>query len=227
MSLQLEKLFKQFNRLQNIHGDKSLMPIYGAGCIHEPKLFLIFMNPTRRNVASSKEWSGIRAPWIGTKNIWKLFFRLGLIDQKLFSLTQTLKPKEWTPKISHQLYERLSSKKIYVTNLAKCTQSNARPLGNKLFREYLKLIEREILIIKPKNIVTFGNQVSSILLGKNITVSKYNGQSQKYALRNIVFNVYPVYYPVGQGIRNLNKAAKVITNILVRRNLLTTALEIV
>ena len=39
-------------------------------------LIFVFMNPTGKNNASYKEWKGIRAPWIGSKNIWYLFYQL-------------------------------------------------------------------------------------------------------------------------------------------------------
>ena len=49
--LQLPQLFDAFDKLQQIHGDKNLLSVYGAGCIKQPKLFLLFMNPTGRNVS--------------------------------------------------------------------------------------------------------------------------------------------------------------------------------
>ena len=40
------------------------------------------MNPTGRNIASSKDWKGLKSPWIGTKNIWDLFIELDLLDKE-------------------------------------------------------------------------------------------------------------------------------------------------
>lgn len=42
------------------------------------------MNPTGKNVASYDGWKGLKAPWIGTKNIWNLFYNLNLLDGKIF-----------------------------------------------------------------------------------------------------------------------------------------------
>ena len=42
------------------------------------------MNPTGRNIASSKEWKGRKSPWLGTKSIWKLVYNVGLLDENLF-----------------------------------------------------------------------------------------------------------------------------------------------
>ena len=42
--------------------------------------------------------------------------------------------------------------------------------------EYLDLLKQEIEIIKPKVVVLFGNQVSSIVLNKKISVSQCRKQ---------------------------------------------------
>ena len=56
IDMQVKKLLKNFNELQKVHGDKNLDAIYGAGQIKNPRLCLVFMNPTGRNVASDKKW---------------------------------------------------------------------------------------------------------------------------------------------------------------------------
>lgn len=38
----------------------------------------------------------------------------------------------------------------YVTNLAKCTQLDARPLPDSVYKEYLALLYQEIDLIRPK-----------------------------------------------------------------------------
>lgn len=195
------------------------MPIYGAGCTNKPKIFFVFMNPTGRNVSALPEWRGIRAPWLGTKNVWKLFRKLGLIDEDVFTKTQKLRPNQWTPEFGKYLYSTLSRKKVYITNLAKCTQPDARALRNRHFKVYLDFLKIEIEKIGPKNIVTFGNLVSSIFLGKNISVADYNGRSEIYfTLSKKKIDVYPVYYPVGQGMRNMSKAVNVIKKLIVFLN---------
>jgi len=52
--IQLTQLFKAFDILQQIHGDKKLLSVYGAGCIQRPKIFLLFMNPTGKNISCIK-----------------------------------------------------------------------------------------------------------------------------------------------------------------------------
>jgi hypothetical protein len=73
----------------------------------------------------------------------------------------------------------------------------------------------ELLLLNPKRIITFWNQVSSILLWKAVSVSSY--QMAEYEELKIwlkQFNVYPCRYPVGQGYRNIEKAKQRIQSIL-------------
>lgn len=44
----------------------------------------------------SKEQKGIKSPWIGTKNIWDLFYILDLMDKKIYKTIKTIKGSEWT-----------------------------------------------------------------------------------------------------------------------------------
>lgn len=215
-ALQLPELFPLFDKLQLKYGEKSLAPIYGAGCIKKPKILFLFMNPTGRNVSAQKERKGMRAAWLGTKNIWKLFLAVGVISKPAFTSIQNYKPNQWTTKFCQQVYQELSQNKIYVTNLAKCTQIDARPLHNDIFRAYLEAIEKEIALVQPTHIVSFGNQVSSLLLRKNIKVSDYQGNDHEvFEIHWTKYKVYPTFYPVGQGMRNIDKAIqriKIIAN---------------
>lgn len=208
-SLQLTELFDELNELQTNYGAEGLMPIYGAGCIKRPKFCLIFMNPTARNISANPEWKGLRAPWLGTKDVWRMFHKMGLIDESsLLESIWTLKPDQWSVKLAQKLYEELSKNSVYVTNLAKCTQVDARPLSNAVFNVYRNIMIKEIETIKPKYIVTFGNQVSSIVLNKSVSVSGYLDQDKFEILRvgqGLEFPLYPLYYPVGQGRRNMGK----------------------
>lgn len=212
--MQVVRLHKKFDALQKTHGHGELASIYGAGCIRRPKLMLVFMNPTGKNIASNTFWHGLRAPWLGTKNVWKLLYKIGVLTKESFSATQTKKASEWTPAFCLSLYGELVTQGIYITNLAKCTQLDARPLPNTVFHQYLELLQQEISFVNPKKIVTFGNQVSSIIVGKSISVGSYiASQHENVKVGGQVFPVYPTWYPVGQGIRNLPLAAKRIKKV--------------
>ena len=71
----LEELEKQYQKMQKKYGDPSLDAITFGGCKDHPDFCFVFMNPTGRNITSNKNWKGLKSPWIGTKNIWKLFIK--------------------------------------------------------------------------------------------------------------------------------------------------------
>jgi DNA polymerase len=212
--LQHEVLFDEINKLHHRYGCPNLSPIYGAGCIHKPDLMLLFMNPTGRNVSANPNWSGLKAPWLGTKNIWKICHELGLITNDQYAFIRKAKTQDWTFEFGEQLYQTISDNKVYITNLAKCTQINARKLSDKVFKAYLKNTKKEIGLVKPKWIVTFGTQISSILLGKRVRINDYLGSSETLEIEGKLYQVFPVYYPVGQGTRNMAKAITRVKNLM-------------
>ena len=213
MNLQIKSFFKELDKLQKLHGDKNLRAICGAGCVNNPKYFFLLMNPTARNVSAFSGWKGIRASWLGTKNIWKLIFQLSLLSEKTYRKTQSLKPSQWDKDFSLKLYRELAKNKVYLTSLAKCTQKDARPLPNTVFKAYLEQTRNEIYKTGPKYVISFGNQVSSIFLGKNVKVSDYQKKSETVIINSKVFRVFPTFYPVGQGLRNMRLAVKRIKSI--------------
>ena len=196
----------EYDKLQEKYGAKELKSIYNGGCEKNPDICFVFMNPTGRNIASDPNWKGRRSPWIGTKNIWDLFFELDLMNEKIYKKIKEIKGTEWTVDFADEVYKDVENHKYFITNLGKCTQIDARPLPDSVYQEYLDLLCKEIEIINPKIIITFGNQVSSIVLGKKISVSQCRKQ---FFIKNIVgkdYKVYPVYYPIGNGMMNIDKA---------------------
>lgn len=206
MNLYIRKIQKNFKHFQKIYGDKMLDPIYGCGEISSPKICFVFMNPTGRNVSANKDWKGIKAPWIGTKNVWNMLYKLGFLEEEMIYKINSKKPEEWNPVFAKQVYSKIKDNSLYITNLAKATQADARPLKNEVFNKYLSLFREEIKIIKPKIIITFGNQVSSIVIKRNIKVSDYRKKFEEANIDGKIFKVFPIYYPVGQGTRNIEKA---------------------
>lgn len=91
--MQLETLNKKYDKLQKKYGAKELNSIYNGGCTDNPDICFVFMNPTGRNIASNKEWKGLKAPWIGTKNIWDLFFKIGLLEENIYKKIKRLKSR--------------------------------------------------------------------------------------------------------------------------------------
>ncbi len=210
----IEDLKIEYDRLQKKYGAKELDSIYNGGCERNPNICFVFMNPTGKNIASDKSWKGRKSPWLGTKNIWKLFNKVSLLSDDTYNKIQEKKPKEWDYEFCDYVYNEIEDNKIFITNLGKCTQVDARPLTDDVLKQYLDLLLEEIDIIKPKAIVTFGNQVSSIILNKKISVSENRKISHEIIVKDNSYKVFPVYYPVGNGIFNIDKSIEDIKWII-------------
>lgn len=209
----LSDLNKEYDKLQLKWGAKELDSIYNGGCINNPDICFVFMNPTGRNIASNKDWKGIKSPWIGTKNIWNLFYKLGLLDEDIYNKIRSIKGSDWTIEFASKVYENVEKHKYFITNLGKCTQLDARELPNEVYIEYLHLLEKEIEIINPKVIILFGNQVSSIVLNEKISVSQCRKKLFNKEINGKIYKCYSVFYPVGNGIFNIDKSIEDILYI--------------
>ena len=62
--------------------------------------------------------------------------------------------------------------KMFITDLGKCTQIDARPIQNLVYEKYLNLLKKEIEIVNPRVIIVFGNQVSTVFLKEKTSVSQ-------------------------------------------------------
>lgn len=204
--MKLEDLNIEYDKLQKKYGAKELSSIYNGGCKENPDICFVFMNPTGRNIASDLFWEGPRSPWIGTKNIWTLFYKLDLISNDIYESIRSKKGKEWTPEFAKQVYKDVENHKVFITNLGKCTQIDARPLPDSVYLKYLKYLEKEIELINPKVIILFGNQVSSIVLKEKISVSTSRKKEYIKKINKKEYKCYPVYYPIGNGIFNIDKS---------------------
>lgn len=212
--MELEDLAKEYDKLQKKYGAKELDSIYNGGCITNPDICFVFMNPTGRNIASSKEWKGLKAPWIGTKNIWDLFFKIDLLDKDIYEKIRAIKGSEWTEKFAEEVYNNVKKHKYFITNLGKCTQVDARELPDSIYEKYLELFRLEIDIVKPKIIILFGNQVSSIVLEEKISVSQVRKKCFERVINENKYKFYSVYYPVGNGRFNIDKSIEDIKWIM-------------
>lgn len=210
----LEDLRPEYDKLQKKYGDPNLDSIYNGGCDNNPDIMFVFMNPTSRIIASSKEWIGPKSPWIGTKNIWDLFYAVGLMEHELYEEIKSLKSSEWTIDFANKVYEQITNKRYFITNLGKCTQIDARALPDSVYLEYLGLLEKEIEIVKPKVIVLFGNQVSSIVLNQKISVSNVRKSAFIRNINGVDYKCYSVYYPIGNGRFNIGKSIEDIKWII-------------
>lgn len=212
--MKLEDLKAKYDKLQRKYGAKELDSIYNGGCAKNPNICFVFMNPTGRNIASSKEWKGIKSPWIGTKNIWDLFYQLELMDEEIYKKIKEYKPTDWTEEFAKQVYEEVEKHQYFITNLGKCTQVDARVIPNSVYEEYLDLLEQEIEMINPKVVILFGNQVSSTVLKQKISVSQCRKQLFTKNINGKEYKFYSVYYPIGNGRFNIDKSIEDIKYIM-------------
>ncbi len=212
--MKLKDLKESYDELQLLYGEKELDSIYNGGFTNKPNICFVFMNPTGKNPSSSKTWKGIKSPWIGTKNIWDLFYALNLMDEEIYKEIKKRKGSEWTEEFASLVYEDVKKHKYFITNLGKCTQVDARPLPDSVYKEYLNLLLKEIEIVNPKVIILFGNQVSSIVLGKTISVSLCRKKEFLKTINGKEYKFYSVFYPVGNGRFNIDKSIEDIKWIM-------------
>lgn len=201
----MQNLHKIYDELQLKYGDPELNAIYGGGCTQNARVCLVFMNPTKRNIASLKSWQGVRYQWLGTKLVWDFLHKLGFISDQTNLEIQSKKPADWDNDFCVKLYNEVSGNGVYITNLAKCTQADARYLDNSVFETYKKYLLQEIEKVNPDKILLFGNQVSSIVLNQKIAVSTCRKQKFDLEYNGKGYNTYAVYYPVGNGRFNIDK----------------------
>ena len=83
----------------------------------------------------------------------------------------------------------LSSVLIFLNSPNTLFASSSRVIPNEVYKEYLNLLFKEIEIINPKIIITFGNQVSSIILDKNISVSQCRKQKFVKSINNKEYSI--------------------------------------
>ena len=83
-----------------------------------------------------------------------------------------------------------------------------------VYKEYLHLLEKEIDLIKPKVIILFGNQVSSIVLNEKVMVSQVRKKAYSKTINKNNYKCFCVYYPVGNGRFNIDKSIEDIKWII-------------
>ena len=210
----MEELTKEFDKLQTKYGSKNLDSVYGCGEKNNPRVALVFMNPTKRNIATSKSWTGLKAQWLGTKQIWDFLVKCNLFTSKINEEIKTKKPSDWTEEFCEYIYSEVKKQGVWITNLAKCTQDDARPLPDAVFLKYKDLLKKELSIVKPKKLIFFGNQVASIMLGSKVSVSLVRKKVFKLNIEDKEYESYAVYYPVGNGRFNQPKAVEDIKAII-------------
>ncbi len=190
-------------------------PIMAGGKLHKPRYMFVFINPTYRNISSDPNWTGKRRPWTGTKYIWKIFKNAGHLDESL--LSEITKRKKWDTTFADKVYSHLTERGFYFTNIVKWTGEDAALPNNDKIKTFLPVLQKEIELVDPEYIVTFGLIPFNALVGEKIKLGDYydavNAEGQiklyKFKLNCKSYNVIPCYFPVGRG--NPKRATEILS----------------
>ncbi len=203
---------------QQYYGDHTLDAISGAGKIERPKLALIFINPTHRNISTNPDWNGLKAPWIGCANIWQLFADAGLIGKAMNQAIQDARTN-WSEQFAVDVYSHVADQGLYITNIVKWAGLDAKLPEFEKIRLYAPLLLEELRMARPKRIIAFGQLTfDGVLRELGVKPPETFGALNELTLQtNSVHiiqtelgEIVPCYFPVGQGIKNRAKAVEIL-----------------
>ncbi len=202
----LNELWNEVHELNSRHfPGNTLAPILGGGKTDRPKTMLVFINPTARNTSSDPSWKGPRFPFIGTKQVWRIFHRAGLFDEEL--LSQINNSPAWSVEFTKKVLNFLQASGLYITNIVKWTGKDATLPDAEKIRLFLPILEKEIEIVKPERIVTFGLIPFERLTKQKIRLNDYYTDAMKASklksyqtkFGSHAAGVIPCYFPIGRG----------------------------
>jgi len=187
--------------------ENNLQPILGGGKTSRPKIMFVFINPTAANISSDKGWRGPCFPFIGTRQVWRVFHKAGLLDQGIMDAINS--DHNWSLEFTDEVLGFLKKKGIYLTNIVKWTGHDATLPDSEKIRLFLPVLKREIEIIRPEYIITFGLIPFERLTGQKIKLADYYsdvmecGRLKHFDLQvdSVKTKVIPCYFPVGRGIQ--------------------------
>ncbi|MEX1061804.1 MAG: uracil-DNA glycosylase family protein [Patescibacteria group bacterium] len=211
----LSALWQEVEELNRRNFPKSnLKPILGGGKDNRPEIMFVFINPTYRNISAHPAWSGPRYPFIGTREVWRIFNRAGFLPSNLMKKIESFIP--WPVGLAEELEEFLKEEGLYLTNLVKWTGEDSTLPDFKKIALFRPLLLREIELVEPRYIVAFGLLPFKHLTGKTIKMGDYYGEVKAtgrlaaYPLQEAFSTgqVIPCYFPVGRG--NPKRAVEIL-----------------
>lgn len=125
--------------------------------------------------------------------------------------------KEWDVNFADKVYQHLNDRSFYFTNIVKWTGENADLPDAYKISTFLPILRREIELVKPQYIVTFGLIPFNALVGEKIKLGDYYDEVIgtdtlklfSFNIANGEYRVIPCYFPVGRG--NPKRAAKILS----------------
>ncbi len=211
----LDELWQVITDINHRHfPDNDLMPILGGGKTFRPKAMLVFINPTHANISSNKDWQGPRFPFIGTKPVWRVLHSAGLFDDALMNRIND--SKTWSVPFANEVLNFLKANSIYLTNIVKWTGHDAALPDSEKIKLFLPALEKEIEIVQPECIITFGLIPFENITKEKIKLSEYYSKAIKtkklksYERRYgaVKTKIIPCYFPTGRG--NPKRAVEIL-----------------
>ncbi len=205
MQEELLKLWENVHDLDRKFSGNNLAPIMGNGKTENPKFMFVFINPTSRNTSSNPKWQGPRFPFIGTKQIWRIFYHAGIFNSNLMQEIES--GSIWDIEFTIKVLDFLKSMDFYFTNLVKWTGKDATLPNSEKINRFLPILINEIEIVKPKYVVTFGLIPFQSLTKSTIKLGSYYSETMKakklkiYETRigKTAVKIIPCYFPIGRG----------------------------
>jgi uracil-DNA glycosylase len=191
-----------------------LHPVPGGGKTSRPEIMGILINPTERNISSHTEWSGPRFPFVGIKSFWRVFYKAGILDESIMRAIEG--SNSWTYKLATDVMEAMIKRGVYLTNLVKRTYHSPRLPDLEMVNIFLPVLLKEIDLVRPMYIVTFGSFTLFHLTRLKLKLSEYyqsihqTGSFEAFSvsIHSRSYTVIPCYFPVGRG--NPTRATKIL-----------------
>ena len=201
-------VFRKFDECQTCQRNKNpLQHILGVGKTQRPKLALVLINPTYRNLSSKPTWRSYRFPFIGVRHFWKVLSKADIVSENLL---REIYENIWSKEVLKKIIKELEAKGVYLTNLIKCAANNPAYPAKDLIHNQMTLFIEEMNAVRPQRIITFGLLPFEVLTGRSIRLSDYfsrliegeRGRDEAFDPSlplNFETKIYPCYFPAGRG----------------------------
>ncbi|MFH0713555.1 MAG: uracil-DNA glycosylase family protein [Candidatus Micrarchaeota archaeon] len=206
----LENIWRQVDNCPACQASKnSLQHVHGGGQENKPRFALVFINPTYNNISTQPQWRGKRYPFIGTRAVWRVLVKSGLLPVSVLQLTEG----KWSEETAVQVEKIMQESGIYLTNVVKCTAPHGDAPSVETIRDKLPLLIEELEIVQPQLTIAMGLIPFKALTGESVKLGEF---TKKFAVKPKFFpspagKVVPCWFPIGRG--NPKKAIQLLKAI--------------
>ena len=176
----------------------------GGGCVDQPELMLVFINPTFRNITSPADWPGRRMPFAGRPKLWQILAEAGWVGAEV---PQIFERYGATPEAVELLHAAARDAGLYLSNAVKCVDAGSNLPTPERVRANLPQLQAEIALVQPRSIVAMGLIPFGALTGRTVRLADelwaaQSGDCRAYPTPPIAgqrYPVFPCYFPTGRG----------------------------